>query len=101
MQRTKSGGGLRSMRRIPVALTREESSALHWLKHFARAEQLPRNLRKYRKKALHISIKALSADDLRALVAAFEVSLTPPPKNAHAGAENAPEIVQQEFDFGR
>lgn len=89
------------MRRIPVALTKEESAALHWLKHFARPEQLPRQLRKFRKKALHISIKGLSGDDLRALVKSFELSLTQQPKNGFAVADSEPELVQQEFNFSR
>lgn len=87
------------MRRIPVALTKEESAALHWLKHFARPEQLPRNVRRYRKKALHISIKALSAEDLKALVIAFDEASKPQPKNSFSGLRESPDIVQLEFDW--
>src|SRR5690606_676001 len=68
MNYPRKPGGLRSMRRIPVALTDQESAALHWLRHFAREEDLPRKLRPFRKLALHRIIKALSIRDIVILV---------------------------------
>ena len=83
MNYARKPGGLRSMRRIPVALTPEESSALHWLQHFAREDQLPRKFRPLRKLALHKIIKALSAADFLSLVkyygAATATPVTPTP----------------------
>lgn len=99
MRQPNKPGGLRSMRRIPVALTKEESAALHWLKHFARVDQLPVRIRRFRKKALHISIKGLSAEDLKALVVAFDESSKPAPKNGYSGGRESPEVVQLEFDW--
>lgn len=76
-------GGLRSMRRIPVALTPQESNALNWLQRYAREDQLPKRFRPLRKLALHLIIKALNTSDLCALVAyhasAEPLPLTPTP----------------------
>lgn len=56
------------MRRIPVALTADESAALHWLKHFATEAQLPKQFWPFRKLALHLTIKSLSAENFTTLV---------------------------------
>lgn len=63
------------MRRIPVALTVAESAALYWLKHFATEPQLPPDLRPYRKFALHLAIKALSAAQLADLCQAHAAAV--------------------------
>jgi hypothetical protein len=74
MNYPKKPGGLRAMRRIPVALTCEESAALHWLKHFATESQLPKEFWPFRKLALHLTIKSLSAENFTTLVNAHRAA---------------------------
>ena len=69
--------GLRSMRRIPVALTPEESAALNWLQHFARPDHLPRKFHPLLKLALHLTIKALSTSDMATLVRCHQLAEEP------------------------
>lgn len=64
------------MRRIPVALTKDESAALNWLQHYAREDQLPPHFHPCRKLALHRILKVLSGPDLLLLIQAFQAAET-------------------------
>lgn len=79
--RKRSGESVRNMRRIPVALTKAESQAVQWLKHFARPEQLTIALRPFAKQSMHVIIKALSGAELAELVRCWQAANTAPDRN--------------------
>lgn len=79
--RKRSGESVRNMRRIPVALTKPESQAVQWLKHFARPEQLTARLRPLAKKSMHVIIKALSTAELLELVDCWQRVNSAAPQN--------------------
>jgi len=74
------------MRRIPIALTSQESAALEWMRYASPAD-LPKQLIPLKHLARHIQIKSMGTADFAALQRAHiasqngssEVSETPPP----------------------
>ena len=65
------------MRRIPVAVTAQENSALNWLQHFATKNQLPEKFHALRKQAAHKIIKTLSASEFVTLIDCFTAAENP------------------------
>jgi len=69
----KKPGGLRAMRRIPIALTPTESAALEWLR-YAAASDLPKKLIPIKHLARHLQIKSMSSADFAALERAHAIA---------------------------